>query len=350
MSKNYTHKNFQSPPEDMIDAYYDGLSKVWLPVAPVGELQEGTAKSITILGREIMLAKLDEQIVAMPNFCPHFQAKLSEGTVERLCGTFERVVRCQYHGWAFNAKGECVEIPQLEDGQKIPKAANLDTYKTKIGHDLIWVCLDGEPENDLPVFPECDGADMALTPMQYSEPWNGSMVRMMLSVLDDYHFPWLHEGVLGTRDKPMPPKRQITWDGNTLTSAFQAFQPSNVTNAVDGNRDGSNVDYQMIVDMPNIIRLVKKNEDGGLYVVQFFPVPLSFDKTALFWRVARNYDVGLEGDKKIVDMEKFIQSQDRGHVGMQKPWLMPPTPIKSADDALVSYLSGLKKYGISPRI
>lgn len=350
MAKNYTHKDFDHPPVETIDSFYDGLSKVWLPAMKADELNEGEAKSVKLLGREILVTKMDDNIVSMPNFCPHFQAKLSDGTVERLCSTFERVVRCRYHGWAFNAKGECVEIPQLEDGQEIPKAAHLTTYKTQIGHDLVWVCLDGDPKTTIPMFPETETPDMVPTPIQYSEPWDGSMVRMMLSVLDDYHFPWLHEGILGTRDKPMPPKRNITWNGHELTSAFQSFQPSNVTNAVNGDKDGSIVNYQMIVNMPNIIRLVKENDDGGKYVVHFYPHPISYDKTGLFWKVTRNYDTDLEGEKKILEMESFIQSQDRGHVGLQKPWLMPPTPVKGADDALVSYLQGLKEFGISPRI
>lgn len=350
MVKNYTHKNFETPPEETVDAFYNGLSKVWLPVIKADELNEGEAKSVKILGREILMAKLDDNVVSLPNFCSHFQAKLSDGTVERLCGTFERVVRCRYHGWAFNAKGECVEIPQLQDGQEIPKAAHLQTYKTTIGHDLVWVCLDGDPKTEIPTFPETLDDGMIATPIQYSEPWDGSMVRMMLSVLDDYHFPWLHEGVLGTRDKPMPPVRDITWNDNELTSSFQQFQPSNVTNAVNDGKDGSIVNYKMIVNMPNIIRLVKENDDGGRYVVHFYPHPISHDKTGLFWRVTRNYDTGPEGEAKILEMESFIQSQDRGHVGLQKPWLMSPTPLKGADDALVSYLQGLKKFGIAPGI
>ena len=350
MGKGYANNNFQSPPSDIIEEYYAGLSKVWLPALGINELNEGEAKPITLLGKEILMTKLDGNIAAMPNYCPHFQARLSDGTVERLCDKFDRVIRCRYHGWAFNHKGECVEIPQLEEGQEIPKAAHLTTYKTQIAHGLAWVCLNGTPVDPIPVFPETLKEDMVTTPIQYSSPWNGSMVRMVLSVLDDYHFPWLHEGVLGTRDKPMPPKRKILWDGNELKSEFETFQPSNVTNAMNGEKDGSIVQYKMIVNMPNIIRIVKENEDGGLYVVQFFPQPVSYDKTALFWQVSRNYDTTPEGEKKIIDMERFIQSQDMEHVGLQKPWIMQPTPIKGADDALVAYMSGLKKYDLSPRI
>lgn len=350
MTKKYTHENFDRPSEDMIDTYYESLSKVWLPTMKTEDLLEGHAQSVKLLGREIMIAKLDDEIVAMSNFCPHFQAKLSEGTVEELCGSFEKVVRCRYHGWAFNSKGQCVEIPQLKKGQKIPKAAQIETYKTAIKHDLIWVSLDGNPMTTIPNFPETETPDMVQTAMQYSSPWSTSLVRMVMSALDDYHFPWLHEGILGTRDKPMPPERTITITGNELKSEFTQYQPSNVTNSVNDKDEGSHVNYQMIVDMPNIIRLVKENEDQGRYVVQFFPQPITFDQTAIFWRVSRNYDISPEGEQKIIELERFIQSQDKEHVGSLKPWLMDPTPIKGADDALMAYLKGISKFGMSSKI
>ena len=192
--------------------------------------------------------------------------------------------------------------------------------------------------------------DMVATPIQYSNPWDTSMIRMILSILDDYHFPWLHEGILGTRDEVMPPKRTLTWQGNDLTSSFQTFQPRNVTNDLGSQQDGVVVRYEMIVNMPNIIRIIKENEGGGKYVVHFYPHPISYDKTGLFWKVTRNYDVGSDGDKRILDMEYFIQSQDKELIEKQKPWLLPHTPIKGADDALVAYLHGLKQFGISPRI
>jgi len=350
MSRDFAALSQKGPSVDIINSYYNGLSNVWIPALKPDDLSEGQSKSVQLLGQDILFAKMEGEIIAMPDLCPHFQAKLSQGTVENLCGSFESVVRCKYHGWAFNKKGECVEIPQLTDGKDIPKAANIKTYMTKISHDLVWVCASGAPKDAMPYFPETHAEDMVATPMQYSEPWNSSLVRMMLSVLDDYHFPWLHEGVLGTRDKPEPPKRKITWNGNEMTSAFQTIQPGNVTNTTSGNSNGSVVNYQMIVNMPNIIRLVKESEDGGKYVVHFYPQPISYDKTALFWRVTRNYDTGLDGEQKILEMERLIQSQDKELVGRQRPWLMPPTPIKGADDALTSYLQGLKKYDISPRI
>ena len=62
-----------------------------------------------------------------------------------------------------NGKGECVEIPQLQKGQTIPKVAHIQTFKTDIKHDLVWVCLDGNSITDIPSFSETETLDMVQT-------------------------------------------------------------------------------------------------------------------------------------------------------------------------------------------
>ena len=51
--------------------------------------------------------------------CPHRRAPLSAGTVE------DGVLRCPYHGWAFDGSGTCVEIPALGPDARVPARARL---------------------------------------------------------------------------------------------------------------------------------------------------------------------------------------------------------------------------------
>ncbi|KAF5825433.1 accelerated cell death 1, partial [Dunaliella salina] len=44
--------------------------------------------------------------------CPHRLAPLSEGRIEG------DALQCSYHGWKFNCRGACIQIPQIDD----PKA------------------------------------------------------------------------------------------------------------------------------------------------------------------------------------------------------------------------------------
>ena len=51
--------------------------------------------------------------------CPHRRAPLSAGTVE------DGVLRCPYHGWAFDGSGGCVDIPAVGTEGRIPSRARL---------------------------------------------------------------------------------------------------------------------------------------------------------------------------------------------------------------------------------
>jgi hypothetical protein len=137
---------------------------------------------------------------------------------------------------------------------------------------------------------------------------------------------------------------------SSLTSHFTTIQPANVTNSIGGEGLPSVVRYSMVANLPGVARLIKRNEDGGLYVTFFFCRPDSFNKTTVFFRVFRNYDKGHENGLKIVEMERFIQSQDEPLVSGQRPWLAKPTPVPGVDDYLVSYHKFLKDLGVPYRI
>ncbi|MEL6297333.1 MAG: aromatic ring-hydroxylating dioxygenase subunit alpha [Pseudomonadota bacterium] len=334
------------PPEELIEAYNRGMRNYWHPVAREIDVPADKPVAVRLLDEEVLLCRLDGSVRALSNICRHFQARLSDGTLEHGCSRFKGdFVRCSYHGWAFAGDGACVDIPQLPPERQIPPAARIDSYLVDVRFGLIWVCLSKEPKSPLPDFPECQAEGMHATPMQYSQPWPASVFRMVQSALDDYHFPWLHEGILGNRNQPMPPTRNITTSDHRVISKFTTEQPANVTNAQEQNSpdnalEKSTVDYEMVVDLPNIIRLIKRNE-GGTYVVCFFPTPIAFNETGIFWQVVRSYGLGSEEEKRIVELETLIQNQDKDHVGRQKMWTMRPFPIAGADDAIMAYLKGL---------
>lgn len=61
-----------------------------------GELEDGTMKAISVSGREILLARIDDRYYAADNRCPHMGGKLAQGHLE---GT---VVTCPLHGSQFD--------------------------------------------------------------------------------------------------------------------------------------------------------------------------------------------------------------------------------------------------------
>jgi phenylpropionate dioxygenase-like ring-hydroxylating dioxygenase large terminal subunit len=329
----------KTPPIDDIDSYYRSLENYWHPVLLSAQLTSEAPVRISLLGRDLVLARLGAQLSAMRDLCRHFQARLSDGTLEEFIdpsGERHSVVRCRYHGWAYRHDGQCIHIPQLGGDKSPAKSARVEVFEIAEMHGLIWVCL-GSPVSDIPRFPECEEIGMVGTPINQSPAWKCSLPRLILSALDDYHFPWLHDGLLGSRDDALPPERNIFREGSDLISDFQVNQPPNVTNSKSINVSSvSVVSYRMQIHMPNVMRLIKRS-NAGIYVVFFFPYPISFNETGLFYRVVRNYAVSNHDDTRILAFEAMVQSMDAPVVSNQRPWLQTPYTIKGADDALVEY-------------
>lgn len=120
------------------------LRLFWHPVCRARDLLPGHARPIEILGEKFTLYRGATGAPHAVEFrCPHRRAQLSVGWVEG------DDLRCRYHGWRFDASGQCVEQP-AEDR---PFCANVKmaSYPAREYAGLIFVFLGtGAP----PIFPE----------------------------------------------------------------------------------------------------------------------------------------------------------------------------------------------------
>src|SRR5207244_4295669 len=109
-------------------------------------------------------------------------------------------LRCAYHGWTYGADGGCTSIP-ARFGGSIPKRARLRSYPVVESGGLVWVCLEDEPRFPPPAFPEHDDPTYGLVAMP-DYVWQCSPARRIENYVDFAHFPWVHDGILGSRDRP----------------------------------------------------------------------------------------------------------------------------------------------------
>jgi nitrite reductase/ring-hydroxylating ferredoxin subunit len=102
------------PTVDYMDCFPTGpntiagryMRKFWHPVLRAEDLKPGWAKPIRIMGEDFTLYRGDSGKPHVVEFrCPHRQSTLSAGWVEDDC------IRCRFHGWKFDASGQCVEQP-----------------------------------------------------------------------------------------------------------------------------------------------------------------------------------------------------------------------------------------------
>ena len=68
-------------------------------IVHIDEVTEGRGKRVRINGEEIVLFKVDGQICAIANMCPHQRFQLlHEGEFK------DGIVTCPMHGWAYDVR------------------------------------------------------------------------------------------------------------------------------------------------------------------------------------------------------------------------------------------------------
>ena len=126
------------------------LRHYWHPVGYSSELTEaGQTKRVRILGEDLVLARTGSgDLLLVQERCPHRGASLLYGFVEG------SNIRCAYHGWLYNAAGECTERPfESEKASRVCKKM-IDSYATQECGGLIFGYLG--PAEHKPAFPNWD--------------------------------------------------------------------------------------------------------------------------------------------------------------------------------------------------
>jgi len=152
----------------------------------------------TLLGRSLVLyRRTDGQPVALQNRCPHRSFPLASGKLEG------DVLRCGYHGIAFNANGSCAEIPTQN---VVPRNVCVPSYPLAERGPFVWIWMGDRAAADESKIPDTSW----LTSAEWSYATNylalkGSYVYLHENLLDLSHFTYLHPTTLGTPEYAQTP-------------------------------------------------------------------------------------------------------------------------------------------------
>src|SRR5712692_641864 len=115
------------------------LRTFWQPVYRAEDLRPGRAVPIRIMSEDFTLYRGEAGQAHLVAFrCAHRGTQLSTGWVEGDC------IRCLYHGWKYDASGQCVEQPGEESGFA-PKI-RIASYPTREYLGLVFAFLgEGNP-------------------------------------------------------------------------------------------------------------------------------------------------------------------------------------------------------------
>jgi phenylpropionate dioxygenase-like ring-hydroxylating dioxygenase large terminal subunit len=125
------------------------LRHYWQPAALVDELEGNRpVRAVTLLGEELVLFRTEEGGYGLiDRHCPHRGADLCYGRLE------DGGLRCPFHGWLFDEKGNCLEQPAEPEGSTFYKRVKTPAYPCVERNGIIFAYMGpGEP----PPFPAFD--------------------------------------------------------------------------------------------------------------------------------------------------------------------------------------------------
>ena len=159
------------------------LRSFWQPVYRAKDLPAGEAVPLRIMSEDFTLYRGQTGAAHVVAFrCAHRGAQLSAGWVEDDC------IRCFYHGWKYEASGQCVEQPGEDESFKTK--IKIRSYPTEEYLGLIFTFLgDGAP----PLFPRYSDLDAGgIVDVLLSEEWPCNYFNRLDNLGDPVHVPFTH--------------------------------------------------------------------------------------------------------------------------------------------------------------
>ena len=162
------------------------MRSYWQPAALVDELEGARPiRPVKLLGENLVLFR-DEtgRYGLIDRHCAHRGADLAFGRLEH------GGLRCAFHGWLFDATGQCIETPAEPKDSKLCQNIRQRSYPVVEKSGILWAYLgEGEP----PAFPELD---CFVAPGTHTFAFKGHMACNWLQALevgiDPAHASYLH--------------------------------------------------------------------------------------------------------------------------------------------------------------
>lgn len=209
----------------------------WYPVAWSHQLKAGQVIPVTIWQKPIALYRdTAGNVHAMENACPHKGVELHRGEVKG-----DRLV-CPYHGWEFDAAGQCVNIPYFPTGQKLP-CAQARSYPTSEKYGIVWV-FPGDAAlattRPMPAVPEYDDPNCLMIPI--TGLFNAHFSICNENTMDVFH-GYLHKNLQGWFD---PVLTKLKETESSIQAAYRVSYRGFLTKFLGISTDSSGVSTRTV--------------------------------------------------------------------------------------------------------
>jgi 5,5'-dehydrodivanillate O-demethylase oxygenase subunit len=120
------------------------LRRYWWPVGFEEKLDKKPIM-VRLLGETFVLFRDGNGAIGMlDHVCAHRRASLEFGRVE------ERGIRCCYHGWLYDASGQCLEMPAEPLGSRLHEEVKQRAAQVQVAAGLVFAYLGPAPAPILP--------------------------------------------------------------------------------------------------------------------------------------------------------------------------------------------------------
>jgi 5,5'-dehydrodivanillate O-demethylase len=164
------------------------LRRYWMPIGAASEFDDKETRPVRLMGEDLVLYKdLSGTYGLVDRHCPHRRADLSYGFVEE-CG-----LRCNYHGWLFDEKGDCIGQPYedtVDPTQKLREQSGITAYPVEEKAGLLWVYLGPQPAPLVPNYEPFGWKNGFVQIVMTEIPCN--WLQCQENSCDPVHFEWMH--------------------------------------------------------------------------------------------------------------------------------------------------------------
>jgi 5,5'-dehydrodivanillate O-demethylase len=206
------------------------MRRFWHPIHRAEELGAGEAKPIEIMSERFTLYRGETGTPHVVGFrCPHRGTQLSAGWVEGDC------IRCVYHGWLFDALGQCIEQPAEE--KAFANKIRINRYPTREYLGLIFAYFGDGDAPPFPLYPHME--EEGILEVLSTEVWPCNFFQRIDNNGDTYHVPFVHRGAYSASAAnnrsglPQISKEESPWGTTSYASfaqgwknIFQFFMPN----------------------------------------------------------------------------------------------------------------------------
>jgi phthalate 4,5-dioxygenase len=182
--------------------------RFWAPAMLASELQRSPVR-VRLLGEDLVAFRSDDgSLGLLDTYCPHRRANLYWGRNEG------DGLRCVYHGWKFDAAGDCVDLPNCPEGPNLKRKVRTTAYPLIKRGGLLWTYM-GPPD----LRPDFPAMEAFLVPDSHRHITKmvvlGNYAQLQEGDVDSSHVSFLHSRQDG---RPIP-------GGRVDPSTFDDSQP-----------------------------------------------------------------------------------------------------------------------------